>query len=284
MRFGVVFPFGDAADVARYAVRAESAGWDAVFLAETPWGVDAWVALAAAALSTSRLRVGTLLTPVARIKPWDLATRVGTVDRLSNGRVILSVGLGSLHDGWLAFEPDEGRRKRVELLDEGLAVYDGLLRGQPFSFEGKHYQARPTTFFPPDPPVQKPRPPVWVVGAWVPGRTAQPSLARAARWDGLLPAVAYRPDDSKADTPDELSEIVSRTLALRTEVGLPLDGYDIVLEADSYGGFRQMVSTDPAVWSAVGATWWVESWWDLDRTGANEKILLDRLDAGPPAP
>src|SRR6202042_600169 len=89
MRFGAVLPFGDAADVARYAALAERSGWDGVFVAEGVWGVDAWISLAAAALATGRIRLGTLLTPVARIKPWDLASRVGTVDRLSGGRAIL---------------------------------------------------------------------------------------------------------------------------------------------------------------------------------------------------
>jgi len=284
MKFGAILPFGDAADVARYAMQAERAGWDAVFIAEGVWGVDAWVSLAAAALATERIRLGTLLTPVTRIKPWDLATRVATVDRLSGGRVILGAGLGALHDGWLAFERDEGRRTRVELLDECLAIYDGLLRGQPFAYEGKHYQVHPTTFNVPDPPVQRPRPPVWLVGALVVGRSAQPSLARAARWDGLLPSVIDRGDRDKTDTPELLAGVVAQTLALRAEAGLAADGYDIVLEADSYCEFVQMTSTDPQVWEWAGATWWVESWWNLDRANRGEEILLERLAAGPPRP
>jgi alkanesulfonate monooxygenase SsuD/methylene tetrahydromethanopterin reductase-like flavin-dependent oxidoreductase (luciferase family) len=280
MRFGVVLPFGDARDIADHAVRAEAAGWDAIFVAEGVWGVDAWVSLAAAALATTRIRVGTLLTPVTRVRPWDLASRVGTVDRLSGGRAVLSAGLGAVHDGWQAFERDEGRRTRVELLDECLAIYDGLMHGQPYAFEGKHYQVHPTTFGVPPPPVQRPRPPVWLVGAWVPGRETQPSLARAARWDGLLPSVVHGEGRAKADTPEELAEIVARTLALRAEAGLSPEGYDVVLEADSFGGFRQMTSTDPRVWADAGATWWVESWWDLGQ--ADEAVLRKRLDAGPP--
>ncbi|HEY1485200.1 MAG TPA: LLM class flavin-dependent oxidoreductase [Micromonosporaceae bacterium] len=282
MKYGVVLPFGDAAEVARYAVAAERAGWDAIFVAEAVWGVDAWVSLAAAAVATERIRLGTLLTPVTRIKPWDLATRVATVDRLSGGRVILGAGLGALHDGWLAFEPDEGRRTRVELLEECLEIYDGLLRGQPFTYDGKHYRVRPTTFYPPDPPVQRPRPPVWLVGAWVVGRDEQPSLARAARWDGLLPAVVSTSERAKADTPEELAGIAATTLALRAEAGLPAEGFDIVLEADSYGQFRTMSTTDPTAWSDAGATWWVESWWNLERANGDEGILLERLAAGPP--
>ncbi len=281
MKFGVVLPFGDARDVARYAALAEWSGWDAIFVAEGLWGVDAWIALTAAALATEQLRVGTLLSPVPRIKPWDLASRVGTVDRLSGGRVILGAGLGALHDGWLAFERDQGRRTRVELLDECLKIYDGLMRGQPYAFEGKHYQVQPTTFFPPDPPVQQPRPPVWLVGAWVRDREAQPSLARAARWDGLLPAVIDRPERGKTETPEVLAEVIATTLALRAEANLPPDGYDVILEADSYGEFKTMTPNDPQVWAQAGATWWVESWWNLERH-SGEETLLTRLVAGPP--
>ena len=74
------------------------------------------------------------------------------------------------------------------------------MRGQPFSFEGTHYTARPTDFMLPPPPVQQPRPPVWVVGAYVPGQGRQPSLARAARWDGLLPYVVDRTQPGPAPT------------------------------------------------------------------------------------
>src|SRR5678815_4365644 len=147
MRKGFVVPYADSRDFADLAALGEEHGWDAIFTWEALWGVDAWVSLAAAALATERIRLGTLLTPAARFKPWDLASRVGTVDRLSNGRVTLSVGLGALHHGWVAFEADEGRRARAEKLDDVLAIYAGLMAGQPFAFEGKHYTARPTDFF-----------------------------------------------------------------------------------------------------------------------------------------
>jgi alkanesulfonate monooxygenase SsuD/methylene tetrahydromethanopterin reductase-like flavin-dependent oxidoreductase (luciferase family) len=282
MRFGAVLPFGDAADVARYAALAERSGWDGVFVAEGVWGVDAWISLAAAALATGRIRLGTLLTPVARIKPWDLASRVGTVDRLSGGRAILGAGLGALHDGWLAFERDEGRQTRVELLEECLAVYAGLMRGQPFGYHGKHYQVHPTTFAVPDPPVQQPRPPVWLVGALVGGRSDQPSLARAARWDGLIPEVIEAGRRHKVQTPSDLAAIVAQAVQFRTAAGQSAASYDVVVEADSYGQFRQMSCTDPAGWAAAGGTWWIESWWNLDRASGGEQILLDRLAAGPP--
>src|SRR5262245_48739206 len=108
MRFGFVVPYAaEAREFADLAAVAERCGWDAVFTWEALWGVDAWVTLATAATRTESIRLGTMVTPVSRIKPWDLATKVRTVDRLSEGRVILGAGLGALHDGWTAFEADE---------------------------------------------------------------------------------------------------------------------------------------------------------------------------------
>ena len=187
MRFGFVVPYADSRQFADLAALGEQRGWDAVFTWESVWGQHAWVTLGAAAMVTERVRLGTLLTPASRWRPWDLASAVLTVDRLSGGRAVMGVGLGALNGNWTAFEDDEGRRVRAEKLDECLAVYDGLMRGQPFSYNGAHYSAKPVDELVPDPPVQRPRPPVWVIGAKIAGRPRQPSLARAARWDGADP-------------------------------------------------------------------------------------------------
>src|SRR5262245_65097208 len=103
MRYGFVVPWADADEVGDLAATAEAAGWDGIFVWEPVWGVDAWIALALAAVRTSRIRLGTLLTPPSRRRPAELASQVATVDRLSNGRVILSVGLGALDSGFEAF-------------------------------------------------------------------------------------------------------------------------------------------------------------------------------------
>lgn len=268
MRTGVVLPFFDASEVAETAVLAEAHGWDGVFLAEAVWGVDAWVALTAAAMCTKRIRLGTMLTPLARCKPWDLVSKAGTLDRLSGGRVQLTVGLGALHPGWTAFEPDTGRAERALLLDEGLAVYDGLMHGQPFSFSGRRYTVRETDFFPPPPSVQRPRVPVWVVGAH-PSRT---SLGRAVRWDGLVPNV-LRPDGARGPgSPAELAEVVAAARERRTDLGLPWEGYDVVAEGVTSPG------SSVRDWEEAGATWWIESDWE---SGA--EAVRERVTAGPPS-
>ena len=280
MRYGFVVPSASPRQFAELAALGEQRGWDGVFTWEAVFGIHAWVTLGAAAMVTERIKLGTLLTPASRWRPWDLASAVLTVDQASGGRAVMSVGLGALHEGWTAFEPDEGRRVRVEKLDECLAVYDGLMRGQPFAYEGKHYSVKPTDHGVPDPPVQRPRPPVWVVGAKVVGKDRQPSLERAARWDGLLPSVIDG-ERFKMRDPGELAGIVAEVRDLRAQAGLAAEPYDVIIEGDTSREFVQLDPPDPAAWEAAGATWWVESWW----TRAEREDLPEirrRIEAGPP--
>jgi alkanesulfonate monooxygenase SsuD/methylene tetrahydromethanopterin reductase-like flavin-dependent oxidoreductase (luciferase family) len=272
LRAGVVISLATPREFADLAVAAEEAGWDTIFTWEAVWGQDAWVTLAAAAMRTSRIRLGTMLTPLPRIRPWDLAGRVATLDNLSGGRVQLAVGLGALHEGWLAFERDEGRKTRAEKLDEGLAIYDGLMRGQPFSYAGRHYSVEPTDFFPPPPPVQQPRVPVWVVGAYPAAR----SMERAAQWDGIIPTTTDHTEDNPF-SPAALMRVVSAVKEIRAFKGLPWDGYDVVVEGMSEAG-----GGDPTVaeWAEAGATFWVESDWSMGDEAVERHRR--RIEAGPP--
>ena len=274
MRFGFVMPRGDARDAAELAAIAEDAGWDGFFVWESIWGVDAWMALAAAAARTERIRLGTMLTPLPRKRPWEIAGQTATLDNLSGGRTILSVGLGAPHEGWRAFEPDPGRRTRAELLDEGLDVVTGLWAGQPFRYQGRHYTVEPTEFVPPPPIVQRPRIPIWVVGGW----PAPRSMARAARYDGWLPNII-----SEVRTPPgrpypaEVAEATAWIRAHRAAAGLTMDGYDIVVEGTTEAGDTGTVEP----WREAGATWWIEANWMVDEAGVQE-YARTRLRAGPP--
>jgi len=140
MKYGFVLPFGDARTAADLACAAEGAGWDGFFVWEPVWGIDAWVSLAAAAMRTERIRLGTMLTPLSRMRPWKLASETVTLDHLSNGRVILAVGLGAVDTGFKAFDEVTDRKTRAELLDEGLELLTALWRGKPFNYAGKHYK------------------------------------------------------------------------------------------------------------------------------------------------
>ena len=134
MKYGFVLPGGEARTAADFAQAAEEAGWDGFFVWEPVWGVDAWVSLAAAAMTTQRIRLGTMITPVSRMRPWKLASETAALDRLSNGRVILSVGLGALDSGFAAFGEVTDRKQRAELLDEGLEVLIALVGGDAGAF------------------------------------------------------------------------------------------------------------------------------------------------------
>ncbi len=259
MRYGFVMPWGDARTAAELAATAERSGWDGFFVWEPVWGIDAWVALTAAAMRTERIRIGTLLTPLPRRRPWDLAGQVATLDNLSGGRVVLSVGLGAVHDGWLAFEPDQGRRTRAELLDEGIDILRGLWAGQPFAYQGRHHEVRPTDFMLPPPPVQQPGVPIWVVGAW----PARKSMRRAARADGWLPAVVGAQGEAPRLTPGMLREGTTWIRELRVAEGLPADRYDVVMEGVTPADDPAAGSEQVGEWCDGGATCWFVGDWSV---------------------
>src|SRR5690606_4862589 len=164
MRYGFVLPGGTATEQLEQAVLAEEAGWDGVFVWEAAYGVDAWSLLSAMAMRTSRVRLGTMLTPLPWRRPWKVASQVVTLDELSGGRAVLAAGLGAV-DTMLGQPPEEtDRRTRAEQLDEGIDLIAGLWAGNR-RFEGKHYtmdlEAREDLGRVAQ-PVQ-PRIPIWVV-------------------------------------------------------------------------------------------------------------------------
>ena len=274
MKYGFVLPMGDARQVADLAQAAEAAGWDGIFVWEPVWGMDAWVCLTAAAMLTSRIRLGTMLTPLSRMRPWKLASETVTLDLLSNGRVILAMGLGAVDTGFIQFGEETDRKQRAELLDEGLEILTGLWKGQPFQFTGQHYQVKPTEFMPPPPPVQQPRIPIWVVGAW----PSKKSMARAIRWDGLLPTVLKPKTGAAGASPDEVKRMVEYIQERRTAE----TPYDVVVEGetpgDQPGEAREIIKP----WSEAGATWWTETRWNVNRDAEGLRLIRQRIEQGPP--
>ena len=215
-------------------------------------------------MRTSHIRLGTLLTPPSRRRPAELASQVATVDRLSDGRVILSVGLGAVDSGFDAFGEECDRRVRAELMDECLDVVTGLWAGQPFTYDGKHYHGRADRRSRRSAhTVQQPRVPIWCVGAL--GRPK--SMARALRWDGLLPQVL---DDGEGEHADARR----RSPPCAGEVGdRP---YDIVIEGEGS-------QHSPAAWADAGATWWIESMWDaVGQADAGARRRSTASSEGPP--
>jgi alkanesulfonate monooxygenase SsuD/methylene tetrahydromethanopterin reductase-like flavin-dependent oxidoreductase (luciferase family) len=221
--------------------------------------------------------MGTMLTPVPRRRPWELAGQVATLDNLSGGRVILPAGLGATDDRWWLFEDDPGRRVRAEQMDESLDLMQALWSGEPVTYEGVHYRARPAQTMVPPRPVQRPRVPIWVVGAW----PRPKSMRRAAGLDGWLPAYMPRHGGDRELTPELLRDGIDWVLEQRAAEGLGMDGYDVVAEGTT--------PPDPAAagelvrpWAEAGATWWIEAdWSDMD-PGRVRAAALERLRPGPP--
>ncbi len=195
MRYGLELPNGGTCGhpqlLVEMAALAEEVGWDGVFLEDyivhrsvrdAPT-YDPWITLAAIALHTKRIRLGTTVTPLSRRRPWKLARETVTLNHLSHGRLILSVSLGDMKDaGFAQVGEVMDARHCSERLDVALAVLMGLWSGQPFSFQGDHYNVSDVTFRPP--PVQTPRIPIWICGGWPRRGTIQ----RAMRWDGACPS------------------------------------------------------------------------------------------------
>lgn len=272
MRYGFVLPHGDARTAAELARAAEDGGWDGFFVWEPVWGYDAWVLLTAAAMQTERIKLGTMLTPLSRMRPWKLASETVTLDHLSGGRVVISVGLGALDSGFAAFGEETDRRTRARLLDEGLDVLTGLWRGQPFEYVGSHYQVRPSEFLPPPPPVQQPRIPIWVVGAW----PSPKSLGRALRYDGILPTV-IGDEGARQATPDEVRELTDYVRRVRGE-----EPFDVVVEGETPGGDPEAAGDQVRTWADAGATWWIEGRWDVIGRPDAVDVVRERLRQGPP--
>ena len=301
MRFGVTLPNvgygGDPATLIQLAVDAEEAGWDGVFFWDTPYAVapdqpppdfaDAWVLLSAIAVRTERVRLGTMLTPLAWHRPWLIARQAATLDRLSGGRLTLSVGLGAPDDAGPWFGGDAfDRRTRAAMLDEALAVLDGLWSGQPFAYEGQHFSHREVTFLPR--PVQQPRIPIWVVGAWTRDPAMWPrrkSMRRAIRYEGLLPNVFDGNGEFVFEaTPDEsLDDLRAMSAWVERERPAGEGPYDIVVERSLADLDDATARAEAARWEEAGATWWLDdAWQEMWAAPDDPEPLLRRIRRGPP--
>jgi hypothetical protein len=274
MKYGFVLPQGDARTATEFAKQAELYGWDGFFVWEPLWGIDAWVSLAAAAMQTRRIKLGTMLSPISRMRPWKLASETATLDNLSEGRVILSVGLGALDTGFKEFGEITDRKTRAELLDEGLKILTNLWAGDSFRYYGKHYQVEITekTFWPPPPPVQKPRIPIWVVGAW----PSIKSMQRVLRYDGLLPNVLDKKSKilMSPATPNEISKMKEYIEANRNQE----TPFDIIMEGQTPGDDRRAALDIIEPYAQAGVTWWIEAHWETPEPAQ----VLTRIKQGPP--
>jgi alkanesulfonate monooxygenase SsuD/methylene tetrahydromethanopterin reductase-like flavin-dependent oxidoreductase (luciferase family) len=247
-----VAPFGELADprvLAELAAAADANGWDGFFVwdhmvyrAPVRAVADPWVALAAIACATSRLRIGPMVTPLPRRRVQKVARETVTLDLLSSGRLTLGVGLGSPRNGEFApFGEVEDARKRAHLLDHGLDALAGYWAGE---FEPA--------------PVQRPRIPVWVAAEWPHRRPVR----RALRWDGLFP--------TGLPGPDALAELADEVRTARPAG----DPFDLIVGLPP--------GTDLAPWQTAGATWAVTDFgWQPVLAQVREAIDNGPEPAGP---
>jgi alkanesulfonate monooxygenase SsuD/methylene tetrahydromethanopterin reductase-like flavin-dependent oxidoreductase (luciferase family) len=276
MRFAINLPaFHELSDVralADLAYEAEDAGWDGFFIWDhmqtRPNGpvADPWIALAAIAMKTARIRIGALVTPLPRRRPWKFARETATLDQLSGGRLIVGVGIGG--DFWgeySAFDELPDDKTHAAMLDEALDVVTGLWSGQRFSYEGTHYTIHDAQFLPT--PAQSPRIPIWVAGV-LPHKAP---LRRASRWDGYYP---IHGDGSRIEL-EEVSEMLTAICQERSSEA----PFDVVV-----AGYVGNMPTDEArellcAYAGTGVTWWQEGFLPNDSIAA----VRARIHQGPPS-
>jgi len=259
--------FADPRLLAGMAADAEEAGWDGFFLQDllntTEPVAEPWISLAAVALRTERIRIGIMLTPLTRRRPWQVARQAATIDNLSRGRLVFGAGLGYSAQDFTPFGEEWDGRVRASRLDEALEIVTGLWSGEPYSFAGAHHRIDDVTLRPA--PVQSPRIPVWVAAGWPRRRP----IERAARWDGVY-LMTVRQDTREPLTPADVADAAA---ALRTAGRRP--GFEIGFNAVRRGDGAAQVRE----FADAGGTWWVEL---ADDEGGPEAYRR-RIRSGPPA-
>lgn len=258
MKYGLDIPttgeYADPRKLAELAAEAEAAGWDGFFLWDVLFAegqlavpvVDPWIALAAIALCTQRIKIGAMLTPLPRRRPWQVARQTVALDHLSQGRLIFGAGSGYQALDFIPLGEEYDLKVRAEKLDEGLEVLNRLWSGEPFSFSGKHYQVNDVVMVPK--PLQSPRVPVWLAAGW----PRRKPLRRAAHWDGVYLMTVNQVTDELL-TPDEIREIVAFVNSSRADNS----PFDVALNGETPADTHKGAAIVQP-YREAGATWWVE--------------------------
>jgi alkanesulfonate monooxygenase SsuD/methylene tetrahydromethanopterin reductase-like flavin-dependent oxidoreductase (luciferase family) len=221
--------------------------------------------MAAMAMTTERIKLGALVTPLPRRRPWKFARETVTLDHLSRGRLIVGAGIGSdsgLEYSTFGESPDD--RLHGAMLDEGLEVLTRLWSGETFDYAGAHYHLTQARFLPR--PVQQPRPPVWIAAVWPHKRP----FRRAAQWDGVCP---IGPDGIEP-APDEIRALLAYIHEHRT-AGTP---FDVAVGGRAYAWPDGDRAARLRAYADAGVTWWQEGF-DWTTTLDEVRAVIRR---GPP--
>ena len=214
-------PPADAGLVIRLAQQVESAGLDSVWVGDSLTAkprLEPLSVLAAIGAATSRVRLGTAVLLAALRHPVLLAQTLGTVDLISQGRLVIGVGVGGAFNDeqrgeWAAAGVDPAQR--AGRLEEILQVVRGLGSGEAVTFAGDHFQLDGVKVEPR--PVQKGGVPILLACHWR-DQARQAQLQRAAKWgDGLI---------SISDTPDEYAQVVAGVRDMTAEIGRDPDSLE----------------------------------------------------------
>ena len=280
MQFAINTPnfgsFGDARILAELAHEAEDAGWDGFFVWDHIGGspkqaqpmADPWIALTAMAMVTNRIKLGPMVIPLPRRRPWKLARESVTLDRLSQGRLILGMGIGSdsFFKEYSTYGESQDEKLHCAMLDEGLDVLVRLWSGVRVNYTGQHYQLNDALFLPT--PLQRPRIPIWIAGFW----PVKKPFRRAAQWDGVCPLKQA----NELMQPHDIQEMLTYMRQFRTND----DPFDVLATGNTSGREHQRDLEMIMPYVEAGATWWQESFAGSD---AEElKAVRTRIQQGPP--
>ena len=278
MRFALNAPnfgeYGDVRTLAGLAREAEESGWDGFFVWDhIAWGdaedyADPWISLSAIAVETRNIKIGPMVTPLPRRRPWKVAHEAATLDRLSGGRLILGVGLGGREKEFDFFGEEPDPKRRATMLDEGLEILAKMWTAQPFSHRGERYEITEARLTPP--PTQRPRIPIWVAGTW----PRNGPFHRALRWDGYAPV--GKPGSPL--TPEDVREISG----LVSERRMDDEPFDIRISGSTNGQSPDNVRRTVTRFAEAGATWWDETLppSDMSLEEARKRIRLGPPDIG----
>ncbi|UCH32276.1 MAG: LLM class flavin-dependent oxidoreductase [Candidatus Bathyarchaeota archaeon] len=283
MKFGISISnlgiYSDFDGLIALAQDAEEAGWNGIF----PWDhvlhkpradlrvIDPWIALAAIAANTKKIILGPMITPLARRRPWKVARESVSLDHLSKGRLVLGVGLGSVvNQDFKRFGEACTNATRRTKLDESLQILQGLWKGEPFRFSGKHYSIEDGTTFLPRPYRNRERIPIWVGGGKWPWRK-QP-FHRAAKFEGTFPEFTHNNGDIVAEYFENIAKYIE-------QYRKHLDGFDFVTLGKAPQRKAKLKEYFAPILKSGRITWWVERVYNWK--GPLEQIRR-RIREGPP--